>query len=130
MSVIEDLNRVVITGNLTADPELNELAGGTSVCNLRIACTSARKDRTSGEWVGRSNYFDVVVWGAQGENAARHLCKGRQIGVDGRLQWREWEGAGGLVRQTVEIVADSVRFLGAPASERHAFAAAQNVDSE
>ena len=72
-----NINRVIITGNLTADPELRSLPSGTSVCKLRVACNTRRKDGATGEWVDKPNYFDVTVWGAQGENCARYLSKGR-----------------------------------------------------
>jgi single-strand DNA-binding protein len=107
-----NINRVVMTGNLTADPELRSLPSGMSVCSLRIACNTRRKDQGSGEWVDKPNYFNVTVWGAQGENAARFLSKGRPVAIDGRLEWREWEAQDGAKRQAVDIIADSVQFLG------------------
>ncbi len=107
-----NLNRVVITGNLTRDPELRSLSSGTSVCSLRIASNSRRKDNSTGEWGDKPNYFDVTVWGAQGENCARFLSKGRPVAIDGRLDWREWETPEGQKRQAVQIVAESVQFLG------------------
>ena len=107
-----NINSVVITGNLTRDPELRSLPSGTSVCKLRVAVNSRRKDGSSGEWVDKPNYFDVTVWGAQGENCANYLSKGRPVAVQGRLDWREWESQDGQKRQAVEIIADSVQFLG------------------
>jgi single-strand DNA-binding protein len=106
-----NINRVVITGNLTADPELRNLSSGTSVCKLRVACNTRRKDSASGQYVDKPNYFDVTVWGAHGQTAARYLAKGRPLAIDGRLEWREWE-TDGAKRQAVEIIADSVQFLG------------------
>ena len=106
-----NINRVVLTGNLTHDPELRSTTGGTSVCSLRIACNTRRKDQT-GNWVDKPNYFDVTVWGAQGENCANYLSKGRPVAIDGRLEWREWEDKQGNKRQSVDIIADSVQFLG------------------
>ena len=106
-----NINRVTITGNLTRDPELRSTGGGTSVCSLRVAVNSRRKDQ-SGEWVDKPNYFDVTVWGAQGENCAQYLAKGRPVAVDGRLEWREWQDKEGNKRQSVDIIADSVQFLG------------------
>ena len=106
-----NINRVVLTGNLTSDPELRSLPSGTSVCKLRVACNTRRKDQ-SGEWVDKPNFFDVTVWGAQGENCARYLAKGRPIALDGRLEWREWETPEGQKRQGIDIIADSVQFLG------------------
>ncbi|MDX6698950.1 MAG: single-strand DNA-binding protein [Solirubrobacteraceae bacterium] len=107
-----NINRVIITGNLTRDPELRSLSSGTSVCSLRVAVNTRRKDNSSGEWVDKPNYFDVTVWGAQGENCSRFLTKGRPVAVDGRLEWREWEDKDNNKRQSVEIIADSVQFLG------------------
>jgi single-strand DNA-binding protein len=106
-----NINRVVLTGNLTRDPELRNTSGGTAVCKLRIACNTRRRD-PSGEWVDKPNYFDVTVWGAQGENCAQYLSKGRPVAIDGRLEWREWEDQSGNKRQSVDIIADSVQFLG------------------
>jgi single-strand DNA-binding protein len=107
-----NINRVVLTGNLTADPELRSLPSGTSVCSMRIACNTRRKNNGTGEWEDKPNYFNITVWGAQGENAARFLSKGRPVAIDGRLEWREWEAQDGTKRQAVDIIADSVQFLG------------------
>ena len=107
-----NINRVVLTGNLTKDPELRSTPGGTSVCKLRVAVNTRRKD-ASGQWVDKPNYFDVTVWGQQGENCATYLQKGRPVAIDGRLEWREWDATDGSgKRQAVEIVADTVQFLG------------------
>ena len=111
-----NINRVIITGNLTADPELRSLPSGTSICKLRVACNTRRKDNSTGDWVDKPNYFDVTVWGAQGENCARYLSKGRPVAVDGRLEWREWESDQGK-RQAVDIIADTVQFLSSPRDE-------------
>ena len=106
-----NINVVVLTGNLTRDPELRSLPSGMSVCSLRIASNTRRKGQ-SGEWEDKANYFDVTVWGAQGENCARFLSKGRPVALNGRLEWREWQAQDGTKRQSVEIIADSVQFLG------------------
>ena len=105
-----NVNVVVITGNLTRDPELRSTPGGTSVCKLRVAVNSRRKEGDN--WVDKPNFFDVTVWGAQGENCANYLGKGRPVAVEGRLDWREWEDQGGNKRQSVEIIANTVQFLG------------------
>ena len=106
-----NINVVVITGNLTKDPELRSLPSGTSVCELRVAVNSRRRDQ-SGEWVDKPNFFDVTVWGAQGENCSTYLSKGRPVAIEGRLDWREWETQEGGKRQAVQIIANSVQFLG------------------
>jgi single-strand DNA-binding protein len=109
---VQNVNVVVITGNLTRDPDLRHLGSGTAVCKLRVAVNGRRKDGQSGEWVDKPNYFDVTVWGAQGENCAQYLAKGRPVAVEGRLDWRDWEDQGGNKRQAVQIVANTVQFLG------------------
>src|SRR3954451_19218638 len=107
-----NINRVVLVGNLTRDPEMKHLPSGTALCSLRIAVNTRRKDE-SGQWTDKTNYFDVSVWGAQGESCAQYLAKGRPVAIDGRLEWREWEATDGSgKRQAVEIVAANVQFLG------------------
>jgi single-strand DNA-binding protein len=107
-----NVNVAVITGNLTRDPELRNTQSGMAVCELRVAVNSRRKDE-SGNWVDKPNYFDVTVFGAQGENCATYLSKGRPVAVEGRLDWREWEAKDGSgKRQKVSIIANSVQFLG------------------
>jgi len=105
-----NINSVVITGNLTRDPELRSTGSGTPVCGMRVAVNSRRKQ--GDEWVDKPNYFDVTVWGAQGENCATYLSKGRPVAVQGRLDWREWQDKDGNKRQSIEIIADTVQFLG------------------
>jgi single-strand DNA-binding protein len=108
-----NINRVIITGNLTRDPELKTLAEtGMNVCSLRIACNGRRKNNTTGQWEDQPNYFDVTVWGQQGDNCARYLTKGRGVAIDGRLRWREWTSPEGQKRQGVDIIAETVQFLG------------------
>jgi single-strand DNA-binding protein len=102
----------VLVGNLTRDPELRNTPSGMSVCSLRIAVNTRRKDNATGQWTEKPNYFDVTVWGAQGESCAQYLAKGRPVAIDGRLEWREWDAQDGTKRQAVEIIADSVQFLG------------------
>jgi single-strand DNA-binding protein len=107
-----NINRVVLVGNLTKDPELRSTPSGTSICKLRIAVNTRRKDET-GQWVDKPNYFDVTVWGNQGESCAQYLSKGRPVAIDGRLDWREWDATDGSgKRQAVEIIAENVQFLG------------------
>jgi single-strand DNA-binding protein len=106
-----DINRVVLTGRLTKDPELSSLPSGTSVCSLRIA-SNGRRRTEAGQWEDAPNYFDVTVWGQQGENCQRYLAKGRAVAIDGRLRFREWTSNEGQKRNAVDIIAESVQFLG------------------
>jgi single-strand DNA-binding protein len=107
-----DINRVIVTGRLTKDPDLRSLPNGnTSVCSLRLA-VNGRRRTAEGQWEDQANFFDVTVWGAQGENCSRFLQKGRQVAVDGRLRHRTWQTPEGQNRSAVDIIADSVQFLG------------------
>ena len=105
-----DLNRVTLIGRLTRDPELRHTASGDAVCSLRLAVNARARDE-SGNWGDRPNFFDVVIFGRQAENASTYLSKGRRVGVDGRLQWREWQAQDGTRRQAVEIVANDLTYL-------------------
>ena len=108
-----NINRVTITGNLTRDPELRSLPSGMSVCELGVAVNHRRKDNATDQWIDEPNYFNVVVFGSQGDNCAQYLSKGRPVAVDGRLRWSSWEDKnGGGKRSKVEIVAQTVQFLG------------------
>jgi len=113
----EDMNRWNGTGNLTQDPKLREFPSGHKVCNMRIACNGRVKNRATGQWEDEPNFFDVSVWGAQGENCARWLSKGKGVAIDGRLRWRQWEHEG-VKHQGVEIVAELVRFTGGGDGQR------------
>jgi single-strand DNA-binding protein len=114
-----DTNRVVLVGRLTRDPELRALASGQSVCSLRLACNGLRKEGDA--FQERPNFFDVSVFGAQGENVDRYLRKGSRVVVDGRLEWSEWETSDQQKRQAVNVVGQSVQFLDTPVgAQRHA----------
>lgn len=109
---MQNINVVVITGNLTRDPELHHTSGGTPVCEMRVAVNGRRKN-SGGAWIDKANYFDVTVFGPRGEACAEYLAKGRPVAVDGRLDWSEWEAKDGSgKRQAVKIIANSVQFLG------------------
>ena len=107
-----NINRVILTGNLTRDPEVrNNPSTGTSICNLGIAVNGRRKNGQTGNWEEKANYFRVTVFGRQAESCAQYLKKGRAVAIDGRLDWREYE-IEGQKRQSVDIIAENVQFLG------------------
>ena len=106
----QNINSVVLVGNLTKDPELRHTPSGTAVTTLRVAVNDRVKKGE--EWTDAAYYFDVTVWGRTAENCAQYLAKGRPVAIDGRLEWREWEAQDGAKRQAVEVVAESVQFLG------------------
>jgi single-strand DNA-binding protein len=107
------INRVVLGGHLTRDPELRPLPSGSSVCGLRIVCNTVHRDADGG-LQEKPKYFDVDVFGAQGENANKYLRKGSGVGVDGRLEWREWETLDEQKREAVSITAEKVLYLDPP----------------
>lgn len=111
------INRVVLVGHLTRDPELRTLPSGLSVCNLRISCNTVRRD-TGGDFQEKSNYFDVSAFEGQAESIKRYMRKGNHVAVDGQLELREWETADQRKRQAVGVVADTVMFLDSPVEQR------------
>ncbi len=106
------VNKVIIVGRLGADPELKAVGNGQSVARLNIA-TSENWTGKDGQKQERTEWHRVVVWGRQAENCGKHLAKGRQVYIEGRLQTRSWEDQSGQKRYTTEIVANVVQFLGA-----------------
>jgi single-strand DNA-binding protein len=111
------INRVVLVGRLTREPELRALPSGLSVCPIRVACNSARRS-TEGDYEEKPNYFDVNVYGASAENVSRYMHKGSRVAIDGRLEWREWETSDQQRRQAVSVVAETVLFLDSPGERR------------
>ncbi len=103
------LNKVMLIGNLGADPEIRTTGSGQSVCNFNIATT--RRWNRDGQTQEETEWHRIVVWGRQAENCKEYLSKGRQIFVEGRLQTRQWDDKEGNKRYTTEVVAQSVQFL-------------------
>jgi single-strand DNA-binding protein len=104
------INRAVVVGRLTRDPELRSLPSGRSVCGLRLACNSSRKE-PDGSYSERPNFFDVNVYGAAADAVSSYTRKGSKVAVDGHLEWREWETSDNQRRQAVSIAADTIQFL-------------------
>lgn len=104
------LNKVLIVGNLTKDPELRYTPQGTAVSTLRVAVNSVFKDKT-GQNQKEACFVNVVVWGQLAEVCNQYLQKGRQVFVEGRLQSRSWQGNDGTKRNTIEVRADRVQFM-------------------
>jgi len=104
------LNKVILIGNLTRDPELRYTPSGTAVAKFGLAIND--KYKQGDEWKERVNFIDITVWGAQGENCSKYLAKGRQACIEGRLQQSTWETEEGQKRSKIEVVAERVVFLG------------------
>jgi len=105
------VNKVILVGRLGRDPEVRYLEGGNAVCNFSVATDESWKDK-SGDKQERTEWHRIVVWGKTGENCGKYLAKGRQVYIEGRLQTREWDDKEGNKRQTTEINAQTVQFLG------------------
>ncbi len=110
-----NLNKVMLMGNLTRDPELRYTPSGTAVVNLGLAVNRRTKDKT-GEFREEVCFIKVVVWGRQAETSNQYLSKGRPVFIEGRLQSRSWEAADGQKRSVVEVCAERVQFLGSASS--------------
>ena len=104
-----DINRVVLVGRLTRDAELKYTATGQAVCKFSVAVNRRRKN--GDQWEDEANYFDVVLWGRQGESLNQYLVKGKAVGIDGELRQDRWQ-QDGQNRSKVEIVAGNIQLLG------------------
>ena len=104
-----DLNHVVLIGRLTRDAELKSIANGQSVCKFSIAVN--RRKKNGDQWEDEPNFFDIVVWGRQGESLHPYLIKGKMVGVDGELRQDRWQ-QDGQNRSKVEIIANYLQLLG------------------
>lgn len=105
------INRVVISGNLTRDPELRATGGGTSVLKMGVAVNDRRKNQQTGEWEDYANFVDVTMFGARAEAVSRFLSKGAKVAIEGKLRWSQWESQQGEKRSKLEVVADEIEFL-------------------
>ena len=110
------VNKAILIGNLGRDPELRYTQNGQAVVNFTLATSENWTDK-SGQKVERTEWHRIVVWGKLGENCAQFLSKGRTVYVEGRIQTRDWEDKDGNKRQTTEINAQTVQFLGGPRGE-------------
>ncbi len=106
------INKVILIGNLGADPEVRFTPSGQAVANFRIATSESWSDKTSGQKQERTEWHRIVVWGKLAELCGEYLKKGRQCYVEGRLQTREWTDKEGKKNYTTEVVANTVQFLG------------------
>jgi len=106
-----DLNRVVLIGRLTKDPELKSVGSGSTLCRFSIA--NNRSYTTGGDKREEVNFFNCTAWGKQAEILSQYARKGKQLAIEGRLQQRSWEGQDGKKQSAVDIVVENFQFLGA-----------------
>jgi single-strand DNA-binding protein len=107
------VNKVILVGNLGADPELKYTPSSRALCNLRIATTEVYKDK-GGQRQEKTEWHRVTVWGDQAENCSKYLAKGRSVYIEGRLQTRSYD-KDGQKHYATDVVADRVVFLGSGA---------------
>jgi single-strand DNA-binding protein len=105
------VNKVILVGNLGADPEMRYTPSGAGVCELRLATSDSWTDK-NGQKQERTEWHRVVVWGKRAEVCAKYLSKGRQVYVEGRIQTRSWDDKDGNKRYMTEVIANDVQFLG------------------
>ena len=104
------INRVVISGNLTRDPELRATASGASILGFGVAVNDRRKNARTGEWEDCPNFIDCAMFGSRAESLARYLGKGAKVAIEGRLRWSQWE-RDGQRRSKIEVVVDDLEFM-------------------
>jgi single-strand DNA-binding protein len=129
------INRCILSGNLTRDPELRSTAGGTSVLSFGIAVNDRRKNNQTGEWEDYPNFVDCTMFGARAEAVGRFLAKGNKVAIEGKLRYSSWE-KDGQRRSKLEVVVDEIEFMshsdreaaGAPVD--HGFHHGFNHDSQ
>ena len=105
------INRVMISGNLTRDPELRSTAGGTSVLKLGVAVNDRRKNQQTGEWEDVPNFVDCTVFGARADALSQYLGTGQKVAIEGKLRYSTWENQQGEKRSKLEVVVDEIEFM-------------------
>lgn len=121
------INKVLISGNLTRDPEIRRTAGGTAVMSFGVAVNERAKD-ANGEWVDRPNFVDCTMFGTRAEAVGRYLSKGSKVSIEGRLRFSQWQAQDGSKRSKLEVIVDEIEFMSrgqerqqaAPAEPPHA----------
>jgi len=106
------VNKVILVGNLGADPETRYLPSGDAVCNIRMATTDRVRDKASGDYKENTEWHRIVFFGKLAETAGQYLKKGRQVYVEGRIRTNKWQDKDGNERYTTEIVANDMKMLG------------------
>ena len=104
------INKAIISGNLTRDPETRATAGGMTVLNFGVAVNERIKNKQSGEWEDRPNFIDCVMFGTRAEAVSRFISKGTKVTIEGKLRWSQWE-TDGQKRSKIEIVVDEIEFM-------------------
>ena len=104
------INRVIISGNLTRDPELRSTASGLPVLGFGVAVNDRRRNQQTGEWEDYPNFIDCTMFGARAESLSRFLSKGTKVAIEGKLRWSQWE-RDGQKRSKIEVIVDELEFM-------------------
>ena len=105
------INKVLITGNLTRDPELRETPSGFQVLNFGVAVNDSKKNQSTGQWEDYANFVDCTMFGNRAASVARFLAKGSKVAIEGKLRWSQWETQDGSKRSKLEVVVDEIEFM-------------------
>lgn len=105
------INRVIVSGNLTRDPEVRTTASGNPVMGFGIAVNDRRKNSQTGEWEDYPNFIDCTMFGARAQSVSRFLSKGSKVAIEGKLRWSQWETNEGQKRSKIEIIVDEIEFM-------------------
>ena len=105
------INKVMITGNLTREPEVRNTQSGMAIMRLGVAVNDRRKNQQTGEWEDVPNFIDCVMFGTRAENVSRYLRKGSKVAIEGKLRWSSWEDKQGGKRSKIEVVVDDLEFM-------------------
>ena len=112
------INRVVISGNITRDPELRSTQGGMEVLALGVAVNDRRKNQQTGEWEDCPNFVDCVMFGNRAKSVSRFLSKGSKVAIEGKLRWSQWE-RDGQRRSKIEVIVDEIEFMAGRGDGQH-----------
>lgn len=105
------INRVIVSGNLTREPEVRTTASGNPVMGFGIAVNDRRKNSQTGEWEDYPNFIDCTMFGARAQSVSRFLSKGSKVAIEGKLRWSQWETNEGQKRSKIEIIVDEIEFM-------------------
>ena len=105
------INKVVLTGNLTRDPELQETPSGFQLLRFGLAVNDRRKNSQTGQWEDTPNYVDCAMFGNRAASVSRYLAKGSKVAIEGKLRWSQWRAQGGSNRSKLEVVVDEIELM-------------------
>jgi single-strand DNA-binding protein len=120
-------NKIILVGNLGKDPELRYTPQGDAVCSFSLATNERKKDK-AGEFQDVTTWFKVTLWRQQAETAAKYLAKGRQVYIEGRLRLEDWTDRDGNTRQSLEVTATDMQFIGSRGDDSHSNSAPSEGD--